>query len=206
MLSTQEAQGVGYRIAQSILSKIDSLRFAEDWNLLSQGEKSNWLDQAYIQAHPKGYANLAPRAVTAALERESEDVKSWKKEVGRVTTARNRLLRMYLTVSRHRHSRSPAERRVGQYGAMIILDPVWNLRALRNHQGAQVHRALMALPSKLFRTREEEHPLQRFQPATEHALVCVAELVAGQEVAFYVNEFLDEFSPQLLIPRHPGFE
>jgi hypothetical protein len=94
---------------------------------------------------------------------------------------------------------------------MVILDPVWNIRALLNHQGHDLHMVLMSLPSKLVGMRETDppdspHPLAVFQPSVEHALVSIIESLAGVQAAIYVNEFLDDYAPQFLIPRDRVFD
>jgi hypothetical protein len=94
---------------------------------------------------------------------------------------------------------------------MVILDPVWTLKSLQSHQGAAVHMVMMSLPSKLVGMRaidppNQPHPLSILQPSIEHALVCIVEAVAGVAAAQYVNDFLDDYGPQIRIPRDPQFD
>jgi hypothetical protein len=94
---------------------------------------------------------------------------------------------------------------------MVLLDPVWNLKSLLNHQGYQLHQVLMSLPSKLVGMRDTDppnspHPLTMLQPSVEHALVCVVDALAGVSAALYVNDFLDDYAPQIRIPRDPQFD
>lgn len=94
---------------------------------------------------------------------------------------------------------------------MVVLDPVWNLKALQSHQGASIHQVLMALPSKLLTEDAREgspapHPLSHAQPSVEHALVCIVEAVAGVDAARHLNEFLDDFAPFIRIPRLAEFD
>jgi hypothetical protein len=44
------------------------------------------------------------------------------------------------------------------------------------------------------------HPLVVLQPSIEHALVSIIEALTGVSVALYVNEFLDDYAPQIRIP------
>jgi hypothetical protein len=94
---------------------------------------------------------------------------------------------------------------------MVILDPVWNIKSLLNHQGHELHLVLMSLQSKLVGLRSTDppdspHPLAIFQPSVEHALVSIVEALAGIPAATYVNEFLDEYAPQMRIPRDPRYD
>jgi len=82
-----------------ILTKIDAIRFAEDFNLLSQFDKSIWLDRAYIQLTPNRFQGLTEAQKKAKMEGERSLVAAWKKQVGRVTTARNRLRALFIKVS-----------------------------------------------------------------------------------------------------------
>jgi hypothetical protein len=84
---------------QTVLNKIDMVRFAEDFNVLSQSEKSNFLDQAYIQQHPADFQGLGERAQKSMLDGDRAVLNAWKKQVGRVTTARNRLRALFLEVN-----------------------------------------------------------------------------------------------------------
>ena len=48
---------------------------------------------------------------------------------------------------------------------------------------------------------QEDHPLSKLQPAIEHALICIILTLAGHDAALYVNNFLDDFSNDVKIPR-----
>jgi len=94
---------------------------------------------------------------------------------------------------------------------MVLLDPVWNMKSLLNHQGHDLHLVLMTIPSKLVGMRnidppDSPHPLKLLQPSVEHALVCVVEALAGVSAAMYVNDFLDDYAPQIRIPRDEQFD
>jgi hypothetical protein len=195
-----------------VLSKIDMVRFAEDFDILCQIEKSNFLDQAYIQQHPVDFRGLGQRARKHMLDVDHMVVNAWKKQVGRVTTARNRLHALFLQVNNFVYLAI----RFGltwfiQYGAMIILDPVWNTKTLLNHQGHELHMVLMSLLSKLVGLHSTDppdspHPLAILQPSMEHALVCIVEALAGIAAATYVNEFLNEYALQMCIPCDPRYD
>jgi hypothetical protein len=94
---------------------------------------------------------------------------------------------------------------------MVILDPLWDLQFLQTNAAAGLLKVLTSLPNKLVGMRETDspnhpHPLTFLQPSIEHALVSVVEAVAGIDAALYVNDFLDEYAPQMRIPRDPDFE
>jgi len=75
---------------------------------------------------------------------------------------------------------------------------------LRDHAGADVHKALLRVPARLI-TNGRPHPLSVLQPSIEHALVCIVEQIAGDDAGTYVNDFLDAFAPQFQIPRMEGY-
>jgi len=87
---------------------------------------------------------------------------------------------------------------------MIILDPVWNIRSLRDHAGSKIHQALLRVPGII--CKEQGHPLSHLQPSIEHALVCIVVVIAGEEAGEFVNDFLEEFLPQFDIPRVANYE
>jgi hypothetical protein len=84
---------------QTILTKIDAIRFAEDFDVLSQPEKSSWLEKAYLQQHYGDLTQMSEVAMKDILNAERGVVNAWKKQVGRVTTARNRLRALFIEVS-----------------------------------------------------------------------------------------------------------
>ena len=94
---------------------------------------------------------------------------------------------------------------------MVILDPLWNLQSLQTNAAGDLLKVLMSLPNKLVGMHETDtpnqpHPLTFLQPSIEHALVSIVEAVAGLDTALYVNDFLDEYAPQMRIPRDLDFE
>lgn len=92
-------QETALHIVQTILTKIDAIRFAEDYDALSHSEKSTWLEKAYIQQHYGDLAQFSEAALKDILHAERGVVNAWKKQVGRVTTARNRLRALLIEVS-----------------------------------------------------------------------------------------------------------
>ena len=211
-MTTAASQETAHSIVQTILTKIDAIRFAEDFDVLSQADKSVWLDQAYLQQH-YGHLDLSDQARHDILNTDRVALNSWKKQVGRVTTARNRLRAMFTQVSHLIPSltNSLSSHVNPKYGAMVLLDPVWNLSTLQSHQGSELHTVLMALPSKLVGLRPNDppdtpHPLAILQPSVEHALVCIVDALAGLPVAIYVNQFLDDYASESSIPRDPQFD
>jgi hypothetical protein len=207
-LTTAASQETAHNIVQTILTKIDAICFDEDFDL---PDKSAWLDRAYLQQH-YGDLDLSEPARHDILNTDCVLLNSWKKQVGTVTTARNRLRAMFTQVSHlipslTNHLSSHLN---PKYGAMVLLDPVWNLRTLQSHQGSELHKVLMALPSKLVGLRPNDpldtpHPLTILQPSVKHALVCIVDALAGLPAAIYVNQFLDDYAPEFSIPHDPQF-
>jgi hypothetical protein len=94
-----EYEGVAYRIMHSIMTKVDSIRFAEDYNGLSQAEKTKWLNEAYIKAHANLFEGVDAADIPAIFAERKVDVSAWKAQTGRQTMARNRLYQLFLNVS-----------------------------------------------------------------------------------------------------------
>jgi hypothetical protein len=101
VLTTSASKETAQNIVQMVFEKIDVIRFAEDFDLLNQTEKSDWLDRAYIQQHPADFEGLSEHAQKLKVEQDRRSVNAWKKQVGRVTTARNRLRALFIQVSGH---------------------------------------------------------------------------------------------------------
>jgi hypothetical protein len=74
------------------------IRFAFDFRLLSAASKTTWLREEFIQAHPARYRDLNNNDLRAALKRDGKLYNKWKRKVGRMTLARNRLLELYFSV------------------------------------------------------------------------------------------------------------
>jgi hypothetical protein len=91
-----------YRVVGMVLNKLDAIRFADDFNELTQQGKSNWLDEAYVQAHESRYEDLSDDGMQERLNEDRDEIRLWKREVGRATTARNRLFQLFLKVRARR--------------------------------------------------------------------------------------------------------
>ncbi|KIM72799.1 hypothetical protein PILCRDRAFT_15782 [Piloderma croceum F 1598] len=193
LIDTYTSNIVSERMVHTMLIKVDWVRFADDYNGLSFGQKTVWLKEGYMRANMEQFAGLNPTETKTKFSELDDDFKRWKKKVGNDTTARNRLYELFL-----------------EYGAMIILDPTWNIQALRAHSGANSHKALLRLKSRLPDHQNQDgepiHALAPFQPAIEHALVCIVSKLAGPEAGAYVDEFLDSFTPEIRIPRLNGYD
>jgi hypothetical protein len=81
-----------------VLNKLDAIRFVDDYNGLTQMEKSSWLDEAYVQAHESRYEDLSDDEMVRMMDKDRDEIRLWKREVGRATTARNRLFQLFLKV------------------------------------------------------------------------------------------------------------
>ena len=94
---------------------------------------------------------------------------------------------------------------------MVILNPVWNLTSLQTNAGGELFKVLMSLPPKLIGLHGRDghnhpHPLTFLQLAVEHAVVCIVESVVGIDAAWYMNDFLDKYAPQMQIPHDPVYD
>jgi hypothetical protein len=88
-----------YRVTGTVLTKMDAIRFADDFRQLSQRDRSNWLEIAYMESHEDDYGGLSLKEKQDKLKEDRDQVRAWKKEVGRQTTARNRLYELFIEVS-----------------------------------------------------------------------------------------------------------
>jgi hypothetical protein len=86
---------------------------------------------------------------------------------------------------------------------------VWNVQALRDHAGASIHKAFLRLSSRIRSDdakMNQDHRLAKLQPAIEQALLCIVLAISGADAMEYVNEFMEDFSALVKIPRMAGFE
>ena len=94
---------------------------------------------------------------------------------------------------------------------MVLLALVWNLKGLQTNRSGVVHNILMGLTNKLVGMQEgdepkEIHPLAEIHPGIKHALVSIVDVMAGQDAALYVNNFLDDCRGLMKISVMEGFE
>jgi hypothetical protein len=79
-------------------TKINAIRFAEDFNILTQQQKTTWLECAYMQQFPNMFSGLTAEAKKAGMDAERAQVDTWKRQLSRVETARNRLYSLFIEV------------------------------------------------------------------------------------------------------------
>lgn len=92
-------QDISFQIVFSVLSKIDAIRFAHDYNQLNNRQKQAWLRERYIQEHEHQLSDMSSQEIDVKLREDQDLVAKWKKAKGDTTTARSRLLDLYLHVS-----------------------------------------------------------------------------------------------------------
>ena len=80
-----------YRVTGMVLTKMDAIRFADNFRQLSQRDRSKWLEIAYMESHEEDYGGLSLKEKQDKLKDDRDQVRAWNKEVRRQTTARNRL-------------------------------------------------------------------------------------------------------------------
>ena len=88
-----------YRVTGTVLTKMDAIRFADDFRQLSQKNRCNWLEIAYMESHEEDYGGLSLKEKQDKLKEDRDQVRAWKKEVGHQMTARNRLYELFIEVS-----------------------------------------------------------------------------------------------------------
>jgi hypothetical protein len=86
------------RIIHTILIKVAWIRFAEDYNSLRTSEKTAWLVSGFKLANPGIFADLDDGATKNKLKEHIDDLKAWKRKIGKDTTCRNRLRELFLEV------------------------------------------------------------------------------------------------------------
>jgi len=99
IISEYNANSVSHRIVYSVLVKIDWILFVKDYNKLPQSERSIWLNDGYLHAKSPASFLQTLEFQRQILHNGLHEVSSWKKEMGRDTMARNRLLELFLAVS-----------------------------------------------------------------------------------------------------------
>lgn len=78
------------------MTKVDFVRFAQDYNHLNQQEKTRWLNDAYAAEFPDLFEGIADRE--AVFREQKANIVTWRRQIGRETTARNRLYELFLNV------------------------------------------------------------------------------------------------------------
>ena len=86
------------RIIHTILIKVAWIHFAEDYNSLSTFEKTAWLVSGFQPANPGIFENLDNEATKRKLKEHTDNLKTWKRKVGKDTTCRNRLHELFIEV------------------------------------------------------------------------------------------------------------
>ena len=175
LIDTYTSNTIAERMIHTTLIKVDWIRFAADYNDLSSRQKTAWLREGYMRANAEQFYDLDSTQTKAKFSELDQDFKRWKKKVSNDTTARNRLYELFFEVSTPPCLHCNSNRVHFKYGAMIILDPTWNIQALKAHSGANSHKALLRLTSHLPDQRnargDSVHALASNQPAIEHALI-----------------------------------
>ena len=80
------------------------------------------------------------------------------------------------------------------------MDPVWNIPALSSHDGTDSHATLLLIPTRMVDTNG--HLLSHLQPSIDHTLLVIVDLLAGQEIAEHVFNFMIDFELLVRIPRY----
>ena len=99
MIHDYTAKNISFHIVFSTLLKVDTICFAYEYGLMNNKEKTTWLREHYVQEHPLDFMNLSPHEINVKLAENPTGLTKWKKPKGEMTTARSRLLDLYLHVS-----------------------------------------------------------------------------------------------------------
>lgn len=90
---------------------------------------------------------------------------------------------------------------------MVILDPAWRLKWLRDHSSSDRHNLFHAVGSNIIGDATDVdpayHPLSQSVPPIEHALLCIMHTIAGDEGKARVQDFLDQFADVVRVARPP---
>jgi hypothetical protein len=100
MLWSSKSKEMVYQAVGTVLNKVDTIRFMEDYNRLLQRDKGDWMNLAYINVHAATYENLTTREQIEKLKEEIDKLKAWKKEA---MIARNWLYQQFLEVCDRLH-------------------------------------------------------------------------------------------------------
>lgn len=99
IMHKQVIQDMSFQIVSSILFKINVIWFAHDYKTLTNRQKQQWLWECYLQEHSHQFGDMSQAVINIKLKEDQELLEKWKKSKGKKTTARNRLLDLYLHVS-----------------------------------------------------------------------------------------------------------
>jgi hypothetical protein len=98
LIGTYTQTTTSERIIHTILIKVAWIRFADDYNSLRTSEKTAWLVSGFQRANPRIFANLDDETTKNKLKEHIDDLKAWKRKVGKDTTCRNRLRELFIEV------------------------------------------------------------------------------------------------------------
>ena len=180
-----------------ILLQIETIKFASEWQDQISSKGSRKSTSAFYKAaficdsdFAHHFHGLVEPAVESKLKELTSDYNKWRNKVGKVVTARNRLLRLYDMVSISRSVLHTACDRI-QFGPAVPLDPQWDVQQLvygRSRLFIPVWNALY------YRIREENLKLPS-QRRVKQTLVCIMTALGGEPVANYISKFLEDYQP-----------
>lgn len=91
---------------------------------------------------------------------------------------------------------------------MVLIDPTWKLRWLREHSVAPRHALFSSVGQKLVNDSDNDdptfHPLSQTVEPAERALLCIMQAVAGVDARARVQAFLDQFAEKVHVRKPPN--
>ncbi|KAH9916016.1 hypothetical protein B0H21DRAFT_820483 [Amylocystis lapponica] len=167
-----------------VLSRINLLRFALDWQNMTAAQRASWNNVRFRLENSHLFENVDPSQHQKIVDENSLLVKKWKKQQEKFCTARNHMLATYRAL-----------------GCFVIAHPVWSEEYFRSHNHSVEMLALLKLSEAYDNSFEvgdkRYNVLARYQVAVEHAIVHISRAVAGEEVSNFVLRFLITTRDQL---------
>lgn len=181
-LSRLDEDDQRYFWVQAVITQIESLKFALDWN--SQKHKAAFYRSMFVFSHPSAakLRDATTQEILAACKGPyAAQYTQWKRKNEPLVTARNRLLRMYLL-----------------FGAPVLLDPVWSVSRHRSRDfPAVLNHVCKSIPISIDEDGSPSAALT-LKPAHERsldALRSLATFFAGPMLANMINDLITLHPP-----------
>lgn len=189
-----------------VLLQIETIKFATDWHARHArpgGKKriGTFFRTTFMQdrAVAHEFEGLAEPAKAEKLKQLAARFATWRNTARLTVTTRNRLLRLYNTVSASPHrpvmpltSCAPRRAYAVQFGPGVLLDPTWAADKLVRGRSRIFVPVLDAVSS---------HPLQAdaavdaSNPHALQALVDIMTVLGGDAIGAHVDRFVHTFPP-----------
>lgn len=186
-----EDSSAGSSWALHVFSQIQVIRFALDWNTLNKRSKTAWFVVHFAFHHKEVHDQ--PDMYDYVTKTLAADFSKWQRnQLEPSVTGRNRLLDLYNFVSLFLHSIPLPHPTPLQFGAAVLVDPVWNILALGNSRSFT---GLLPVLAGLVPGVDPIDTLKSHHASSVDALISAFTEVADARIADGVAQFFTDNPP-----------